>query len=330
MPTRLRTPPRSQMYGAVGLRPLQLACLLALSFDTIAFSCHDRGSCSGEDSTSMLQKGKGELRQNSMERASTPRICIFQHPTLGHSATRERILASLATWVTLASNLSHVDMLYLAEHKHRHHLTSLVNESQMLDWNETDSMGSMTYNMLQVINGAIERRKCQWAVVPEDDAYVNVPRVAAKLLRMPAEKPLFMGSIWHEPSVGYFVHGGFYVMSAPVVPILLESATKCQLWSRQGHGDVELARCVHDLHGNLSTNPLPLNPEARLRASFGCAMYDNTGLHTVDEARKHGRPECLDYFHKVLPSNMTVLHQMLTRRVCDPSPLSRDQCHFIR
>jgi len=238
-----------------------------------------------------------------------PKICIFNHPSLAKAEYRKRTLADISTWAnsTLAPNVS---MFYFLDAKQRHFVTGLVQESQMLEWTEPDGdMGLMNYLLVHALAREAPKYQCEWIVVPEDDVYAHTSLLTQKLSHMDSSgRPRMMGAIYGVANE-LFVHGDMYVMNKQALPVLQHAADECRLWEKQGYGDVALAFCLRQAYGSDRETTVSFH-------GFGCIVHDNSGATTVAKAKAKDKPECVDWFHKVLPGKMKELHKLVTKTQC--------------
>jgi hypothetical protein len=261
----------------------------------------------------------------------TPKVCLFFFTALRNEAYRNRTLAVAHTWATSARNLSQAtdaifSMHFHVDPKYRDFVESVLPSSEIIWWEEGEagSAAAMLYKRLNKLNSSLQQlnTSCDWVIVPEDDSYMNWPLVTSKLACLDsAGPPRLMGSIWASVEVP-FVHGSVWVMNAAAVPVLLQVARKQHLAQRSGFGDVAVAQCLLDeyaLH----------RPQAFPFLTFGCHIIVNTESGPLNDIEAHPEPECLDWFHKVLPHSMAKVHEIVFRRPCRRSLANRmELCVF--
>lgn len=256
----------------------------------------------------------------------TPKVCLFLFTALQDEAYRRRTLAVAQTWAASARNLSQAtgsfSMHFFVDPKYRHFVESVLPSSEIIEREQShdNASGMLYYTRLKSLNSALQQStSCDWVIVPEDDAYMNVPLVTSKLACLDsAGPPRLMGSVftYADPSSGKlqsFVHGSTWIANAAAVPALLQVAQKQHLAQRQSWGDVAVAECLRDEYMENREQAFPFQ-------EFGCRIIDNNPLTgTLSMIQAHPEPECIDWFHKVLPENMAKLHETVSRRPCQRS-----------
>jgi len=254
--------------------------------------------------------------------------CFIVNGLFSDKAYRDRSLGIAQTWGQPKFVPEGARLLYLVGATgldplpgHEQHL--IRNDQLIVFDSENDPAGKPFDELQDRVRHSVDtvfsrfKDECNWFLMTDDDAYVNMSLVVSKLRCLDSRQPHYMGSLKISRS-GLFVHGDLKIFSAGAMPIFESALSFCTLRHTPWE-DVALAECLRS-YQNSSDGAAFRSLEPK---GFGRRQHNNTGCDLGADclssasrlvARAH-QPECLDVIHKVVGAEaMQAVHQFLQQR----------------